>query len=282
MKNKYVFITGASTGIGRACALYLDSIGFQVFAGIRRKKDSIYLTKQSNNSIRSILIDITNRSLVLSALKKVKKITGREGLYGLINNAGIAVGGPLESLPISLIQQQFEVNILGHIRVIQTFLPLLRKAHGRIINMGSISGRISAPFAGPYSASKFAMEAITDTLRMELKPWDIQVSIIEPGSVDTPIWQKSIDLAKKNADKCPLSIKKMYNKSFFKSLTVRGKTGKRGISPLIVAKTVGHALSSRKPKTRYVIGRDAKIRLLLAKLLPDKTIDKYILKKLDL
>src|SRR5271169_5091661 len=163
-----VVVTGTSTGIGRAAAIHLDKIGFRVFAGVRRIQDGESLKVESTERITPVLMNVTDEATLVAAVGQVAKAVGDEGLSGLVNNAGIAVGGPLEFLPISEIRKQFEVNVLGQIAVIQSFLPLLRKTNSRIVNVGSIAGRMAVPFIGPYSASKFALEAITDSLRIEL------------------------------------------------------------------------------------------------------------------
>src|SRR5260370_25499123 len=187
-----VVVTGASTGIGEACALRLDMRGFRCFAGVRRAVAGGAWKQKASGRLTPILLDVTDASSIKSAAAAVAAALGEEGLSGLVNNAGIAIAGPLEFLPIDELRRQFEVNVIGQIAVTQAFLPLLRKGHGRIVNMGSIAGKSALPFAGPFCASKFALEALTDSLRMELLPWNIPVSIIEPAYVTTPILQKSL------------------------------------------------------------------------------------------
>ena len=186
-----VVITGASTGIGRVCAFHMDKLGFRVFAGIRNESDGRSLIEGSAGRITPLLIEVTDSVSALAAADRVAGAVGSAGLSGLVNNAGIVVAGPLEFLPLSELRKQFEVNVLGQIAVTQAFLPLLRQARGRIVNMSSIAGRVAFPYIGPYSASKYALEAISDALRIELLPWGISVSVIEPGDVATPIWKKS-------------------------------------------------------------------------------------------
>src|SRR5258708_33287478 len=181
-----VVATGASTGIGEACALRLDRRGFHVFAGVRREVDGGALKQKASGRLTPILLDVTDASSIKSAAAAVAASLDEEGLSGLVNNAGIAIAGPLEFLPIDELRRQFEVNVIGQIAVTQAFLPLLRKGHGRIVNMGSISGRLAFPLLGPYAASKFALRALTTALRMELRPWGIPVSIIEPSGIATP------------------------------------------------------------------------------------------------
>lgn len=276
-----VLITGASSGIGRDCTILLSREKYLVFAGLHNEKDLKWDLFQESKNIIPILLDVTNPAQISSAFKKVYRYTRKHGLFGIINNAGTAVSGPLELLSIEVIKQQFEVNFFGYLRVIQKFIPLVRQAHGRIINIGSISGRISGPFLGPYSATKFAIRAVTDSLRRELNPWKIPVILIEPGRVTTPIWQK----AKVHSDKILLKSKKYneyYSEIFEKILIRRQSKGNRGIVPLAVAKIIKKALEDKSPKTRYYAGVDALLLSIAYRILPDKFIDKVIFSQLGM
>ena len=184
-----VLISGASKGIGRATALHLDAKGFTVIAGVRKKEDAESLRSAASGRLKSVILDITNRDQILEAARMVKDIVGAAGLDGLVNNAGIAVPAPLEFIPIDEFRRQIEVNLIGQLALTQALVELLRTAKGRIINISSVGGRISGPMLGAYHASKFAIEALTDTLRQELAPWHIRVASIEPGAVATPIWE---------------------------------------------------------------------------------------------
>jgi NAD(P)-dependent dehydrogenase (short-subunit alcohol dehydrogenase family) len=186
-----VVITGASTGIGAACALALDKLGYRVFAGVRHPADGERLQQQAGPRLMPIRLDVTDAASISAASHTVAAMVGERGLAGLVNNAGIGVAGPIELLPLADWRRQFEVNVFGLIAVTQTFLPLIRTGRGRIINMGSIAGRASMPFMAPYAASKHALEAITDALRLELQPWGIRVALIAPGAIATPIWKNS-------------------------------------------------------------------------------------------
>ncbi len=267
-----VVITGASTGIGEACALRLDKMGFRVFAGVRKEADGNSLKQQSSGRLTSVMIDVTDAASIDSAVAAVSTAVGDAGLAGLVNNAGIGIGGPLEFLPIAQIRKVLEVNVIGQIAVTQAFLPLLRKRRGRIVNMGSIAGRSSSPIIGPYSASKFAMEAITDALRVELRPWGILVSIVEPGNVATPIWEKSLAATDEILRKLPQRAHDLYGPAITAVRKVAVIAPKIGISPDIVARAVAHALTAEKPRTHYLVGRDAKFRVLL-EFLPDRIRD---------
>ena len=189
--DQYLFITGASTGIGRAAALAFTGEGYFVFAGVRREQDGKALAEAGKERIEPILIDVTDQGQILAARNHIEQRVGEAGLAGLINNAGVAVAGPVEFLPQAEWELQLRVNVLGQIAVTRAFIPLLRRGRGRIINMGSISDRFGAPLIAPYATSKFALAGLTDSLRGELRPWGIRVSLIEPGPVATPIWEKS-------------------------------------------------------------------------------------------
>ncbi len=277
-----VFVTGASSGIGLACALHLDRLGIRIFGGVRKEKDGESLIQKSAGRVPPVLMDVTDESSIASAVDNIVKAAGSRGLFGLVNNAGIAVGGPLEFLPLSEIRKQFEVNVLSQIAVIQAVLPLLRASRGRIVNMGTIAGRVASPFIGPYSASKFALEAITDALRVELLPWGISVSIIEPGEVATPIWKKSLSAAEKTAQNFPPQAAELYGSSLKAITSVVEKAAAAGIDPDIVARAVAHALTARTPKTRYLVGPALRLRIILNKILPDRLYDRLVIRYIGL
>ncbi len=277
-----VLITGASTGIGQACALLLDRLGFSVFAGVRQDIDAQTLQEKASSRLIPIFLDVTDAESIASVVDRLTNTVGDVGILGLVNNAGIAVPGPLELLPVAEFQHQMNVNVTGQLAVTQAFLGLLRQGRGRIVNMGSIAGRSPTPFLGAYNASKFALEALTDVMRMELKPWGISVSIIEPGSIATPIWNKSLTQAEIGQDSLSESALNLYGQAMN---TVRQKMqiiGSRGISADIVAQAVVHALTAKQPKTRYLIGQDAKIQAVLKHILPDRLHDRLILYSMGL
>lgn len=275
-ENRAVVITGASTGIGAACALHLDGLGFQVFAGVRKVLDGEALRKRASPRLTPLPLDVTDERSIRNAAALVERRVGEAGLFGLVNNAGVAVAGPLEAVPIPDLRRQLEINVIGQVAVTQAFLPLIRKARGRIVNMGSIAGRATMPLIGPYSASKFALEALTDALRLELKPWGIRVSIIEPGAVATPIWEKSQrDGAALKAAASPAIIE-LYRDAIAAVEQAVAEAARRAIPPDAVARAVEHALLAPRPKARYLVGTDAKIRALMAKLLPDRLADRLL------
>ena len=277
-----VVITGASTGIGAACALALDKLGYRVFAGVRDKADIETLTASAGPRLMPVGLDVTDAASIAAAVHTVKAMVGEQGLAGLVNNAGIAVAGPVEALPLTEWRRQFEVNVFGLVAVTQAFLPLLRQGHGRVLNIGSISGRSAMPFMAPYSASKHAVSGLTDSLRLELQPWGIRVALIEPGAIATPIWGKTrreVDAWDRGWDQ---EMKEMYGAVFARAKDFASEAGTQAPPPGIVVDAVIHALQSRFPKTRYLVGRETRIRALLATILPDRLHDWVISKAIGL
>ncbi len=277
--KKYVLITGASTGIGEASALEMANNGWYVFAGVRKKEDGEKLQEKAGRAIIPLILDVTKKEDIKEAEKRVQEIVENIGLAGLVNNAGIAIPGPLEILPIEDIKQQIQVNLLGVIVMIQTFLPLIRVSQGRIVVIGSNSGFWCEPFLSIYGATKFGLEGIVDALRLELRPWNINVSIIEPGCIRTPIYEKSRESISKLQDKTPIEKQNLYAKAINALLSSVDIAEKIAVSPEKVAKAVRHALESRRPKTRYRVGIDSKIESFLIKFIPDHLRD-YIIRKL--
>ena len=274
--GRSVVVTGASSGIGKACALHLEGLGFQVFAGVRKEADGERLRAESGGNVTPLSIDVTDQESIRAAAAQVSGAVGEQGLAGLVNNAGVAISGPLEFIPIEELRQQLEINLVGQVAVTQAFLASLRKGRGRVVNISSIGGRVALPFVGPYAASKFGIEAVSDSLRRELRPWGMEVSVIEPGSVATPIWEKGTAKANELSEKLPPEGHELYGKAIASMQKVAAETAARGIPPEDVAKDVAHALTASKPKTRYLVGRDAKMRARIAKVLPDRVFDRMI------
>lgn len=274
-RQQAVVVTGTSTGIGQKCALHLNRLGFIVFAGVRRRADGEKLVSQAQapTNLIPLIIDVTDSTLIAAAGQQVAAEIGTARLAGLVNNAGVAVGGPLEYLPLVELRRQLQINVLGQVAVTQVFLPLLRQARGRIINISSISGRVAMPFFGPYAASKFALEALTDALRLEVQPWGIEVISIQPGAIATPIWQKSLHKANELTDGLSGQANDLYGERLAKLEQTVRQTAQRGISAEVVAQVVAQALTSPRPKTRYLVGRDAKLGALALKILPDRLRD---------
>lgn len=276
-----VVVTGASTGIGRATALHLAKLGFRVYAGVRRTEDADSLRAEGMDRIDPIMLDVTDAESLRAAAERVAA-NASEGLAGLVNNAGIVVPGPIEVLPLDAIRRQFEVNLIGTVAATQAFLPQLRRARGRIVNVGSLNGFLSAPLNGPYSMSKFAMEALSDALRMELKPWGIQVSILEPGSIKTPIWTKSQAAGHALSEQIPKQALALYEPMIQGLRSSAERFSQMGIPPERVAQTVGHALTANRPKTRYRVGTDSKLLRLFVRWVPDRLRDRLILRAMKM
>jgi NAD(P)-dependent dehydrogenase (short-subunit alcohol dehydrogenase family) len=279
-------ITGASTGIGRATALRLHGEGWRVFAGVRRASDGDGLVAEASaqqaadasERLVPVIIDVTDAGGVRKAADTVRGSLGPAAgrLNGLVNNAGIGISGPIEFVSLDDWRRQLEVNVIGQVAVTQAFLPLLRPAKGRIVNIGSIGGRLAAPFVGPYGASKFAMEAVTDALRMELRKWGMWVAIIEPGSIATPIWDKTQSDADATLEALPPEGRELYGKDFEAMRKVVRQLSARGLPPERVADAVWHALTANRPKARYVIGNESRARLALDAVLPTRAMDAVV------
>lgn len=266
-----IVITGTSTGIGRAAATSLAGAGFKVFAGARKLSDA-----PEGPNITPIVIDVTNGATISAAAQTVAKAVGDKGLRGLVNNAGINVPGPLEFLPLDDIRHQLEVNVIGPIAVIQAFLPLLRKSRGRIINIGSIGGKMSTPFLGAYHISKYGMEALSDSLRQELRPWHIGVSLVEPGAIATPFWERGKTSADDLLSRIGPEATEMYGEAIDAMRTAADTFEKRAAGPETVAKAIYRALTSKRPKTRYLVGIDARAQSILKRVLPDQGLDRLV------
>jgi len=281
MSNRAVVVTGASSGIGEASALQLTTLGFDVFAGVRKEADGERLRSESGSKVVPLSIDVTDQDSIRAAAAQVTEAVGERGLAGLVNNAGVAISGPLEFIPIEELRQQIEINLIGQVAVTQAFLGLIRAGRGRIVNVSSIGGRIALPFAGPYAASKFGIEAISDSLRRELRPWGIEVSVIEPGSVATKIWDKGTAKARELSANLPAEGMELYGGAIAKMQKLAAETAARGMPPEEVAEDVIHALTSAKPKTRYLVGRDAKMRARVSALVSDRTFDRLVARTLE-
>ncbi len=275
--HRSVLITGASTGIGETCALRLDSAGYRVFAGVRRPPDGERLRAAASERLHWIPLDVTEESQIESAVEVVGNALGGGGLAGLVNNAGIAVGGPLEYLTAASLRRQLEVNVVGLHAVTRAFLPLIRRAKGRIVHIGSISGRIASPLTGAYAASKHAVEALSDALRLELAPEGIEVSVVEPGQIRTPIWSKGLAEFETVSDRIPPEGLVRYRPLLRVMRQILERAPRHAAPPEVVADAVQHALEAAEPHTRYVVGKDAWIRLWLTRLLPDRAMDALVL-----
>jgi NAD(P)-dependent dehydrogenase (short-subunit alcohol dehydrogenase family) len=268
-------VTGSSTGIGRACALHLDRLGFKVFAGVRAQEAGERLRREASGPLEPLILDVTDPEHVARAADRVSREAGG-GLAGLVNNAGIGVGGPLEVVPVSDFRHQIEVNLIGQVAVTQVFIPALRRARGRLVFISSIGGLLATPFMSPYHASKFGIEAVGDTLRLELRPFGVKVSIVEPGAIATPIWEKGSATAKAIRGSLSAEGEELYGKSLARAEERLGQNAERGAPPEKVATAVAHALTARRPRTRYPVGADAKTMAALKRVLPDRVRDRLV------
>jgi NAD(P)-dependent dehydrogenase (short-subunit alcohol dehydrogenase family) len=251
-------VTGASSGIGAACARRLESAGWRVFSGVRSAGDGPAGTE--------VLIDVTDSEQIRAAAERIGE------LDALVNNAGIAIAMPLEFLPLDELRRQLDVNVIGQVAVTQAFLPHLRRSRGRIVFVGSIAGKSALPFLGAYAASKHALEAIADTLRIELRPFGVEVSLVEPGTIKTPIWTKSAALAELLADSAPPELGELYGERIAAFGRIARERGAKGASADAVALAVEQALTKGRPRTRKLVGRDAKLRSGVERL-PDRVRD---------
>jgi NAD(P)-dependent dehydrogenase (short-subunit alcohol dehydrogenase family) len=271
-------ITGASTGIGQASALRLARAGWTVLAGVRSREDGERLVGEAPaGRIEPLTLDVTELEQIRLAASRVSELGGGGEsspgrLDALVNNAGIGVGGPLELIHPDDLRRQFDVNVLGQVAVMQALLPALRAARGRIVFVSSVGGRVAMAFTAPYAASKHAIEAIGDALRVELRTSHVQVALVEPGSVATPIWDKS--RAQAERVRIPDELSAEYGHVVEAMDKTLRSTAERGVPPEQVAETIERALTARRMKSRYVVGRDARAMIAIRRLLPDHVFDR--------
>jgi NAD(P)-dependent dehydrogenase (short-subunit alcohol dehydrogenase family) len=265
-------ITGTSTGIGEACVALLAAKGWTVYAGVRREPDGERLITTHSGDIRPVILDVTNGDHIAHVVDKLVTTVGDFGIQGLVNNAGVGVGGPVEYLPEDAWRFVFEANFFGIVSLTRAALPLLRKGRGRIVHIGSIGGRIASPGVAPYSASKHALEALAEASRIEfaLGSSPVRVAIVEPGAVATPIWDKADD----SVDALELLFDDR-NRAEYGWMVDQARgfvdEGRRnGVPASRVAEAVEHALTAPRPKPRYLVGPDAKLAGHVISRLPDR------------
>jgi len=268
-----VLVTGASTGIGEATAIHLDQRGWRVFAGVRRPVDGDRLRSAASDRLTPVQLDVTDQQQIDESIGSIAETLDGSGLDGLVNNAGVALGGPIEILPLDHWRKQFEVNVVGQVAVTKAALPLLRTAVGRVIFISSISGRVAPGFLCPYAASKYAIEAVGMSLRHEISPWGMRVAIIEPGVIDTPMWDKepAVDEFEREVGTEGFQLYWPYLSQIQEHIAVQRHKG----SPVSEATSaIEHALTAKHPKHRYLVGKDAKITGTLYHYLPDRVYGK--------
>ncbi|WP_435189398.1 SDR family oxidoreductase [Streptomyces sp. bgisy126] len=273
--GRAVLITGASSGLGEACALHMSRVGFHALAGVRRPEDGERLRAAAAGRLTPVIVDVTDEKSVRAAVDEVTGLLGGAGLWGLVNNAGIAVTAPLECVPMEQMRRQLDVNVIGQVQMVQGFLPLLRAGTGRIVNVSSGLGNVALPYLGAYAASQFAKEALSDTLRRELAPQGVPVVVIQPGAVLTPLWSKMSDTGNRALEGAAEPVQELYRDSFLGFMEAN-ETSARGSRTTVddVARVVFRALVAERPRTRYTVGRDATGSRVLSRLLPDRALDR--------
>lgn len=268
----FVLVTGTSRGLGRDMALHLTRHGFKVLAGVRSPEDGARLTAEAGPTLHPVILDVADSGSIAVAVATVADLTGEAGLAGLVNNAGIASFVPLEQQPMDDFERTFRVNVIGVQALTQALLPQLRRARGRIVNISSGNGKLSFPFSGAYSASKFALEALSDALRVELAPWGIQVSVVEPGAMATDIRVKGVE-AWAAAREALSAEDRMLYASQFERIRSAILGLEAGVGPVDeVSEVVLQALTAPEPKTRYPVGPNMDQLDTLATL-PDRARD---------
>ena len=266
---KNVVITGTSTGIGRACVERMAAAGWTVYAGVRKDADADDIKRSINGDVRPVILDVTNADHITSLVARLRDELGAGGLDGLVNNAGVAEGGPIETLAESDWRWHFDVNVFGVINLTRESLPLLLAAKGRVVNIASIAGRVAAPLMGPYSAGKHAVEALSETLRFEVEPLGMRVACVEPGEIQSEIWSKADDQLVRIEGTLSDDVKNRYEAHLDMLYGFVADGAKRGIPASKVAAAVHHALTASRPKHRYLVGPDAKVVGVVSRL-PDR------------
>lgn len=232
----------------------LATRGYSVYGSVRREVDAENLRSSSGGAVTPVMLDVTDQAAIDRLQAFMEEELVGEGLHGLVNNAGMALAGPLELVSVDAFRQQMEVNVTGQLAVTQAMMPLIRRARGRIIMMSSVGGRSAVPFVGPYCASKFALEAMTDALRVEVAPWDIRVSLVEPASIKTSIWSKSEQMIDRAVEGRQDLAEQLYGPQIERMRVMSARQDEHGVEPEVVAEVVRRALASRRPKTRYLVG----------------------------
>ena len=263
-----VLVTGTARGIGRATARRLASAGWDVVAGVRRLEDGESLKAEAGGRITPVALDVTDADQV-AALDDALPAA----LDAVVNNAGIVVGGPVEGVPLDDLRRQLEVNVVGQVAVTQAVLPRLRASRGRVVFLSSLSGRVATPMTGAYNASKFALEALADSLRLEVRPWGIKVILVEPAMTDTDMWRKADSTLDEQVAALAPAHRELYAKHIegFRRTIPRSQ---RMASPVEgVAETIERALTTRRPRARYVVGVGPRVQGALAQVTPTAALD---------
>jgi NAD(P)-dependent dehydrogenase (short-subunit alcohol dehydrogenase family) len=266
-----VLVTGAGRGIGRAAVLELAAAGWDVFAGVRTAEAGEALAAEAGGRVTPVTLDVTSAEDIAA----LDGLLPRE-LGGLVNNAGIVVGGPVETLAVDELRRQFEVNVVAQVAVTQALLPRLRASGGRVVLVSSVSGRVATPYTGAYNASKHALEAIGDALRIELRPWGIPVALIEPGAIDTALWRDALETSDATLAAMSPEHRTLYGRQIEGLRKTIRRTQKQTSAPEQVAAAILEALTASRPRARYVVGTDARLQLALRGVLPTRAFDAVI------
>jgi short-subunit dehydrogenase len=277
---KQVLITGASTGIGFDLTRTLCEKGYKVWAGVRNPESLDRLTQDFSNKLTVLKLDVTNSHDIERAYKIVHSEMNPDQELILVNNAGIASGGPIEGLSLEEWRKVFDVNLFGMVEMTQVFLALIRQTKGRVINMGSISGRVAAPFLGPYTTSKFAVKAFSDSLRRETASFGVHVSLIEAGPIRTEIWSKSIDVSDEIAKKLSPEVREIYGPMMSALREGVIATAQEAVPVQNVTMAILHAIQSRMPRVNYLVGKNIKLQAGLMRFMSTRMMDRVIKKSL--
>jgi NAD(P)-dependent dehydrogenase (short-subunit alcohol dehydrogenase family) len=275
-RSKSVVVTGASSGLGRTAAVYLSELGYRVFAGVRTESSVAELStlSPSTGELIPVVLDVTDGASIAQAGQSIERRCSDTGLWAVVNNAGICISAPLECVPINVMRTQLETNVIGALAVTRRFLPLLRASKGRIVNISSGIGNIAPAYLGAYAASQFAKEGLSDSLRRELRPLGVSVSIIQPGAVGTPIWDKIRRSADEILAVAPTEVVEAYRARFIAFLNmneVRAQASKTTTADYAYA--VADALTAKHPKARYRVGADSWSSALARRTVPDRMMD---------
>ena len=266
---KTVLITGTSTGIGRACVERMAADGWTVYAGVRKQADGDDVASSIAGDVRPVILDVTKPEQLDAVIARLRDDLGGRGLDGLVNNAGVAFGGPIETLSDEEWQRHFDINVFGQVRVTRELLPLIMEAKGRVVNIASIAGRVGTAMFGPYAAGKHALEAFSQALRFEMEDFGVKVACVEPGEVKSAIWAKGDELLETIEADFSADVLSRYGRHVDMLTGFMADGAKHGVPASRAAKAVHHALTSARPRHRYLVGPDAKL-VGIAGFLPDK------------
>jgi NAD(P)-dependent dehydrogenase (short-subunit alcohol dehydrogenase family) len=278
IEKKTVVVTGASSGIGRACVSRLIQAGWRVFATVRKAEHGDKLRSEVGADLTPAIMDVTDRATIIAAAEQVSSQLQGRGLNGLVNVAGIGVVRPVEYVTPRDLQEIFDVNVFGQIAVTQALLPLLRKARGRIVNISSVGAHIAIPFGGLLNASKSAFGSFSDALRLELRPFGVRVCTVEPGAIKTPAVEKTLGNVEAVVSNLPASGAAQYGEMLKRFAGRAYAREMNGSPPDVVARAVHHALTAHRPRIRYRVGKHANLLVTLPRILPDWLLDAILLR----